>query len=521
MPGLPTRPRRAACARATTLLLLALLGGCASLPPLEGRSASQAIEAPRETSLRAAADRLAGEHANLSGFHSLGSGLEAFAARKTLIDAASSSLDVQYYIWHDDMTGKLLIDALRRAADRGVRVRMLLDDNNTKGMDGTLAALAAHPNVELRLFNPFMQRSARLIGYLTDFSRLNRRMHNKSLTADGATTIVGGRNIGDEYFDANEGLGFFDLDVLAVGPVVHEVLASFDGYWNSASAYPATSIVRAATPDDASRLMGLGDAVMADPAAQRYVAALRETALVRSLLAGQLSLEWAASRVVADEPSKVLSETKRHELLVGRLEAAIGRPIESEMDVVSPYFVPQKRGVDMFSSMTARGVQVRVLTNALEATDVAAVHSGYAHRRKALLKANVELFELKRSAGDSPTGSAKRHGSSGSSLHAKVFGIDRRQLFVGSFNFDPRSVELNTELGIVIDSAPFAGQVAQAFETRVPAESYRVRLGQGGDLEWVEIREGVEVVHTHEPGAGFFKRLWVGFLSILPIEGLL
>lgn len=514
-------PQRARLAfLAVALFVLTSLSGCMSLPSLEARVESHTLVAPAESPLKAAVTQLGASHDPLSGFHALRNGMEAFAARKTLIDAATSSLDVQYYIWHDDMTGRLLFGALCRAADRGVRVRLLLDDNNTKHMDGTLAALAAHRNIEVRLFNPFTQRSMRMFGYMTDFSRLNHRMHNKSLTADGVATIVGGRNVGDEYFDASAGLGFFDLDVLAIGPIVHDVAKSFDAYWNSESAYQTEMLLKTATAKDMARLDGFDAAVSGAPEAQRYVTALNETVIVRELLAGELSFDWALAHIVVDEPSKALGKATRDELLVGRLEGALGRRVENELQLVSPYFVPEKRGVKMFSDLSARGVKVQILTNALEATDVPAVHSGYAHRRKALLAANIELYELRRRAAK-PTSNTKSGGSSGASLHAKTFAIDRRQIFIGSFNFDPRSVALNTELGIVIDSPNLAVELATLFETRLPLEAYQVRLDAHGALEWVEQNDNGPLVHTSEPGVGFFKHLWVGFLSILPIEGLL
>lgn len=502
--------------------LLALVsGGCARLPSIEGRSITQVLEAPQDTQLIAAARRAAALHDGESGFHALHSGLEAFAARKALIDGAHSSLDVQYYIWRADMTGRLLLEALRSAADRNVRVRLLLDDTGTTDMDDWLRALAAHANFEIRLFNPFTRRSPRVLSYLRDFSRLNRRMHNKSLTADGAATIVGGRNVGDEYFDANDGLGFFDLDVLAIGPVVRDVSRSFDEFWNSDAAYPVTKLVGPARPTDLERLRNLGTEVSTAPAAQRYSAAALETALIHDLSAGALSLEWAASRVVADHPSKALGDVRNEDLLVGRLGNALGQRVERELDLITPYFVPMKSGVEMLGDLVTRGVKVRILTNSLEASDVPAVHAGYAHRRNALLKRGVELFELKRTAAPITADASNWHGSSGASLHAKTFAIDRHRIFVGSFNLDPRSAELNTELGILIDSGSFAMQLSDAFQSTIPAGAYRVRRDTHGHLEWVESGMGGEIVHRSEPGAGIIKRLWIKILSILPIERLL
>ena len=296
-------------------------------------------------------------------------------------EAAQRSLDVQYYIWREDISGTLLLDALRRAAERGVRVRLLLDDNNTKGMDPTLAALNAQSNIEVRLFNPFRYRSARVWGYMTDFSRLNRRMHNKSFTADGVATIVGGRNIGDEYFGAGEDVGFIDLDVIAIGAAVAEVQKSFDEYWKSASAYPADRILPAATSAQKERFAAQGTETGQSARAQSYIDAVRATEVVRKMIMRQMEWEWAEARLVVDDPAKALDRAKRNDYLMSSLEHVVGPP-KSELRLVSPYLVPTKAGVAGFANMRQRGVQVSILTNALEATDVAAVHAGYAKWRK-------------------------------------------------------------------------------------------------------------------------------------------
>jgi putative cardiolipin synthase len=441
------------------------------------------------------------------------------------------------------MSGTLLFEALHRAADRGVRVRLLLDDNNTAGLDSTLAALDSHPNIEVRLFNPFVHRRWRFVDYLTDFRRLNRRMHNKSMTADNQVTIIGGRNVGDEYFDAGQAPLFVDLDVLAIGPVVNDVSSDFDRYWASASAYPADRVLSAVSPTRIAELTAAASLVERDPAALAYVQALAQQPFVRDLLAGQLNFEWAVTHMVSDDPAKGLGDATNGGLLTERLERAIGSPA-SELELVSPYFVPGSGGVEALAAMAGRGVRITVLTNSLEATDVVAVHAGYARRRKPLLGAGVRLFEMKReatgaaararsrsgSASSSPgtgpgarasSGSSITGSSSASSLHAKTFSVDRSRIFVGSFNFDPRSAHLNTEMGFVIESPELAQRVADAFARGIPERAYEVRLSGTGSLEWVEYRDGREVVHTEEPGATFWNRAIVAVLSRLPIEWLL
>ena len=510
------------------------VSGCSSLPSLEGRTPSTAIAAEPGTRLHDALAPLAEQHPGLTGIYSLDDAHEAFAARMALAAAAQRTLDVQYYIWHEDVSGKLMFEALRQAADRGVRVRLLLDDNNTKGMDPTLAALDAHPNVELRLFNPFANRSMRLWGYLTDFSRLNRRMHNKSFTADGVATIIGGRNVGDEYFGAGEGVGFIDLDVIAVGGAVAEVQKSFDDYWNSASAYPAERILPAATPAQLAKFASQGADTAASPAAREYLEVVRNTAIVRDMIAHTMNWEWCQAQLVVDDPAKGLDRAQRKDYLMSDLEHVLGAP-QRELYLVSPYFVPTKAGVAGFRKMRARGVKVEILTNALEATDVTAVHAGYAKSRKDLLRQGVELWELKRDAASAPPQRAAERGksyqgsggsgSSGhsnrASLHAKTFAVDGTRIFVGSFNFDPRSAALNTEMGLVISSPVLAGRMDAAFDAKVPAAAYQVRLTPQGELEWVERVEHGEVVHHTEPGTSGWRRFSVGFLSVLPIDWLL
>lgn len=460
-------------------------------------------------------------HAGESGLVALHDGRDSFAARVLLADAATRTLDVQYYIWRNDLSGSILFEALRRAAERGVRVRLLLDDNNTGGLDGILAALDSHPNIEIRLFNPFHQRRWRWLGYLTDFSRLNRRMHNKSFTADARATIVGGRNIGDEYFDAGKQALFVDLDVLGVGAVADAVEQDFERYWNSASALPAASVLPAAPANALADFAVAANARVQVPKAVAYLDSIQRSVLVRDLLAGNQKLTWAPTRLVSDDPKKGLAHEKETDLMVTRLARTLGG-MERELYVISPYFVPTSRGTGFFCSRAREGLRVAVLTNALEATDVLAVHAGYAKRRHALLRAGVKLYELRRS---SP---ARRrwwraqgfHGSSASSLHAKTFAVDRKRLFIGSFNFDQRSVRLNTEMGFVIDSVDMAAASADEFVQGVLENAYEVRL-HGHRLEWIERNEGVEIVHRREPGSTFWQRTAVTVLGWLPIDWLL
>ncbi|HEY6353191.1 MAG TPA: phospholipase D family protein, partial [Burkholderiaceae bacterium] len=459
--------------------------------------------------------------------YAMPSGREAFAARVALAAAAERSIDAQYYIWHDDITGSLLMQAMLAAANRGVRVRLLIDDNNTKGMDAAIAMLDAHPHIEVRLFNPFANRSNRLADYATDFSRLNRRMHNKSFTADNQVTIVGGRNIGDEYFGAADEMEFADLDVMAAGAVVPEVSAVFDAYWNSASAYPAASIVGPSDPEAQAQVLARWTALQQEPRASKYADAVRDTPLVRELLTNTLPIQWVPAHLVFDDPTKVLNPPERTDLhMLPRLEAMMGKPM-SELDVVSPYFVPTDDGTRAFRALADRGVQVRVLTNSLSATDVGPVYAGYSKYREALLTGgNLRLFELKRTApDDSEAADRKRRGigsSSDAGLHAKTFAADRQRIFIGSFNLDPRSARLNTEMGVVLDSTSLASRLSDLFANEIPRTQYEVRLAPDGQgVEWVEQTAAGPVIYRSSPATGVMRRAWIRFLSVMPIEWLL
>jgi putative cardiolipin synthase len=502
---------------------LAAIRGCHPLPSLADRSVSTAMTDTSDTRLGRGIEPIAAQHPSEAGIYGLADAREAFAVRMLLAQTADKSLDVQYYIWRGDLTGTLLLEALRGAGDRGVRVRMLLDDNGTSGLDFRLAALDAHVNIEVRLFNPFVIRSPRAIGYLTDFFRLNRRMHNKSFTADNQATVIGGRNVGDEYFDAAvEGaLVFADLDVLAIGPVVRDVSTDFDRYWTSASAYPADRVLPVATPEALAGIRTAASLAERDPRAAAYMSAIRDSPVVAQLIAGALGFEWARTRMVSDDPAKGLGGAAPETLLTEQLREIIGDPMR-ELELVSPYFVPTAQGVKAFALMAQRGVRIRVLVNSLAATDVDAVHSGYAKRRKALLAAGITLYEMRLVP---PEDEAERRagpfGSSGASLHAKTFSVDRARVFVGSFNFDPRSANLNTELGFVIESPPIAQRIESAFDGGIPAAAYEVHLPETGELYWTEQRAGEVIRHDVEPDTHLVQRVAVWLLSLLPLEPLL
>ncbi len=313
-------------------------------------------------------------------------------------------------------------------------------------------------------------------------------MHNKSFTADNQATIIGGRNVGDEYFGAAvESFLFVDLDVLAVGPVVTEVSEDFNRYWNSPSSYPADRLLPAASPAQLAEVNSAAMRVEKNPAAVAYMNARHNSPFVHQLIEGSLDLEWAATRLISDDPAKGLGLAAPERLFPQQLKELIGEPA-TDLELVAAYFVPTVVGVDSFVSLAKRGVKVRILTNSLEATDGPYVHAGYAKRRKPLLEAGITLFELRRLSPEAGKNkNAGPMGSSGSSLHAETFSVDGSRAFVGSFNFDPRSAKLNTELGFVIESPPLAQRIEETFSNTIPDNSYEVHLSDTGKLYWTGV----------------------------------
>ncbi|WP_448579918.1 phospholipase D-like domain-containing protein [Thermaurantiacus sp.] len=496
--------------------------------PDPSRAVLVAPSAPPEASplaLSMAAERKA--NPGRSGVMLLSDPLQAFAARVALIRAAVHAVDLQYYVWRPDQAGFILLDELRRAADRGVMVRLLLDDNGIAGLDPALAGLSRHPGVSIRLFNPFMLRKPRLLNYAFDFFRLNRRMHNKALVADRCMALSGGRNIGDEYFGATNGSVFADLDILLAGPAAEDLAVDFDRYWTSPLAFPAARIlgnVRPLTPDDLAR----GPASAWPPA---YAQAFLNFPMTGATPA--LAMRWVPVTMISDDPAKALGAEPVESGFGRRLLALFGEP-RRELVLVSPYFVPMAPGTEALASLARSGVGVKVLTNSLDATNHRIVHTGYARRRRALLKAGIRLFEMK---GPDAWSLPRRHfrifrsagpegrflvGSQSTALHAKTFAVDRERLFVGTFNFDPRSVNLNTELGFIIDCPDLAAELHDAFDARLLERAYEVRLDDAGSsLIWLEWTKSGIITHRTEPGTSRSERLFVALLSPLPIEWLL
>ena len=505
-----------------------LLSACVTLPQNVEREESLKMDGGDTRIARLLEGNLAA-NPGLSAAYPLGNGMEALAARVVLARAAERSLDVQYYIWHGDEAGRILVKELLDAADRGVRVRLLLDDIGVGAAnDDGFLLLDAHPQVSVRLFNPIALRNSRMLGLVANAFRLNRRMHNKSMTADNLLTVVGGRNIGNEYFTLDELVNFADLDVLALGPVVDQVSEHFDAFWNSDAAFPLDAFHGTQrNPDELAEVRERLAAWLAENA-EAYYEAMRATTFNIDLRPRAVKLYWGEIVALSDAPEKVLGEGS--ELLVDQLGGLLGR-VERDLLIVSPYFVPGREGADALVEAARRGVNVEVYTNSLAATDVGAVHAGYKKSRRDLLEGGVELFEMMPSLNTDEDGqrSLAFSGSSGASLHAKMFIIDRRMVFIGSMNLDPRSIDLNTEIGLLIDSPELAERLAGGIRERREAGFYSVILepknpdkpGGAQRLVWIEQRNGDEVRWTKEPQTTFWQRLGVGFISLFPIDSQL
>jgi putative cardiolipin synthase len=511
-----------------TAVLILLIAGCATLPKDFDRSESYALTDTENTALGNARAKEKVEHPGKSGFRLLGNGLDAFVARAVLANSAEYSIDVQYYLYHKDLVGKLFSDLLLKAADRGVRVRLLVDDMDLAGRDLSAAALDSHPNIEVRIFNPFSRNVGRTSQFVTRLGSVTRRMHNKTFTVDNQFTILGGRNIGNEYFDADPDLEFEDLDVMAIGPVVKKVSSIFDQYWNSELAYPASVLLKGELPtlEKIKELRGKLNQYVTDQSDSEYLQALRNSDLTNKLRKNQIEFSWGDAEVVFDQPEKLLydfSETQYH---LSPMLKPYWEGVEKELIIFSPYFVPGKPGTAFLTQLVQRGVRVRILTNSLASNDVGLVHAGYMKYRRDLLRGGVELYELNKKLTRKQRKEKKgKGGSSKASLHAKSFVFDRKQIFIGSLNLDPRALLHNTEIGVVLKVPEIAEEMAKWFEANVEHLAFRLELKKDENgaekLLWHGVVDGKELTFDVDPFTGFWRRFGIGIMSIFPIESQL
>ncbi|MQG94963.1 phospholipase D family protein [Pseudomonas sp. MN1F] len=512
------------------LFLTLLFGGCTT--PNAPHEPSQALPANGSAFGRSIQAEVA-PHQGRSGFRLFPESAEAFAARAELIRNAQSSIDLQYYIVHDGISTRILLRELLVAADRGVRVRILLDDTTSDDLEETIATLATHPYIQIRVFNPLhLGRSTvvtRTMGRLFNLSQQHRRMHNKLWVVDNCVAIVGGRNLGDEYFDAEPNRNFTDIDMLSVGPVAEQLGHGFDEYWNSALSKPIEQFIAfKPTGKDLEDLRTRLDASLEETRTQHH-------ALYQQLMSyttqprlnhWRRELIWAWNKALWDAPSKVLAdgEPAPYLLLTTQLAPELNG-VTQELILVSAYMVPGQPGVMYLTRQADAGVSISLLTNSLEATDVPAAHGAYAPYRKTLLEHGVQLFELRRQAGDHGNRKPRlfhkgSSNSSDSSLHTKAMIFDQQKAFIGSFNFDSRSLLWNTEVGVLVDDPKLAGQVRElALQGMAPALSYHARL-QGSQLVWVTEDNGKQHTLTQEPGS-WWRRFNAWLSSTIGLEKML
>jgi putative cardiolipin synthase len=548
------------------LLLLLCLYGCAGIPYDYPRPASSALYRPEGTSLGQQFQARAANHPGASGFYLLPTGIDAFTARVLMIDRAEKTLDLQYYIFHDDRTGKYVYDRLMAAADRGVRVRLLLDDwHQTPETDWLLATMATHPNIEVRLFNPFGTHRrtflSRALRMAFGPQRLRGRLHNKAFIADNSVAIVGGRNIGAEYFGASDEFNFYDVDIMAVGPVAREASANFDDYWNCVLAMPVSALVRRRpTAEDLKGARRDLETQREGLKKSTYWLKVQGCEVLKRLDAGQVPLVWGQAEFLSDHPLKCIDpDDSRQTVKMTQKLKEILESAQNELLMVTPYFVPGQAGMRLLRQMRGRNLTIKIITNSFLSSDAPLAQIGYMRYRKDLLRAGVDLYEMKptlvqlqhdqdrrRFAGDFRRlcysviqgggslvqrgasrvhlgGSSLQFGSeSRGSLHAKTFVLDRHTVFVGSFNFDPRSMKLDTQNGVVIHSPELANHAAYLFDQGIsPARTYRVTLLGDDDLVWITEDNGKETRYYREPLSRFWSRLTLKSLSWFTPELLL
>ncbi|MDN3440104.1 phospholipase D family protein [Psychrobacter sp. APC 3279] len=467
-------------------------------------------------------------HPDLSGYHPIVTGANAFAARSMLTGMATRNIDAQYYIWHNDQAGQLLLKDLWDAAERGVIVRLLLDDfNNSAKFDQHLLRFASHPNIAVRIINPLMHRKFPTLNYVTGLPRINRRMHNKSMTFDKQITIIGGRNIGNEYLSNDQSSQFADLDVLLIGKVVADIDNSFYDYWSSPLSFDIETLAKFdddVTPDFLKALdkLGLDEENNEGSSLTVYKAAIKDSTIDSDLINKRVPFRWTDMQFLSDDVGKLSKTVPADTNLVHQLRNLLGSPTK-KLTIISSYFVPTKDGVDTLVKLAESGVDIKILTNSFDATDVTAVHSGYSQWRPRLLRSGVKIYELKSTAAEEKRDNKlwRARSQSSTSLHAKTFAVDDYQVFIGSYNVDPRSANINTEMGVIINDDELARQLHGALSDDLLNQAYEVKLLDNGSLEWHTMEDGKEVVYESEPRVDMGDHIWLTIMSWLPIDWLL
>ena len=512
-------------------LCVLVMSGCSTLPPRpDVPLQSFRDHVSRDSTLAQLIDPLKELNPELTGYHLLDDPLEALAARLRLIDKAEKTLDLQYYIWENDNIGALALHGLINAADRGVKVRLLIDDHNAKSLEGIYLALDQHENIDVRLYNPFGFRQFRAMDFLLDLKRVNRRMHNKSFIADHQIALIGGRNMSNQYFHSSDQYQFSDVDIILVGAATEEISDSFDEYWNDEYAYPVRGLVNAQKhqlryPSLKAQL----NAHYQKVSVQNYLDLTHRSQDFDHWLHHDIRFSWVKATVLKDPPGKIRNESPKEEYLNSQLLGHL-EPPKTHLDIVSAYFIPEKKGAETLSRLSKDGVQVRVLTNSYRATDVPVVHAFYMPYREALLQNNVHLYEFLATPESTYLNPSNRElaskakinfkALSRSSLHTKLMAIDHQQVFVGSFNFDPRSAYLNTEIGVLLDSPQLASAIHLTMDQDLRKYTYELMLDDRQKVRWKFQRHNGETeIYPHEPDMKWWQKLGLTVFSWLPIEG--
>ena len=467
-------------------------------------------------------------HPDLSGYHPIVTGANAFASRSILTSMATRNIDAQYYIWHDDQAGQLMLKDLWDAAERGVIVRLLLDDfNNSAKFDQHLLRFSSHPNIAVRIINPLMYRKFQTLNFVTGLPRINRRMHNKSMTFDKQITIIGGRNIGDEYLSNDKNSQFADLDVLLIGKVVADIDNSFASYWSAPISFDIQTLATLDKGETTDFLEGL-DKLRADEknnsksSLDVYKTAIEDSSIDSDLINKRVPFRWTDMQFLSDDVGKLTKTVPADTNLVHQLRTLLGSPTK-RLTIISSYFVPTKDGVNTLVELAEAGIDIKILTNSFDATDVTAVHSGYSQWRPSLLRAGVKIYELKSTASEEKRENKlwKARSQSSTSLHAKTFAVDDYQVFIGSYNVDPRSANINTEMGVIINDEELAKQLHSALSDELLGQAYEVKLLENGSLQWHTVEAGEKVVYDSEPRVDISDHVWLAIMSWLPIDWLL
>jgi putative cardiolipin synthase len=502
------------------MVAVLFLAGCTSMPKNYPKAPSTAFKEYKSTSMGKMFDREAAKHPGKSGFDIIRYGRRAFTARIAMTEVAEKSLDLQYYIWEPDETGRLLAYYVLKAADRGVKVRILLDDIGLEVRDTIIASFDAHPNIEIRIFNPFSVRRSHGLNFLIDFDRVNHRMHNKTFVMDNSLVIIGGRNIGNHYFGVDDHMNFRDLDVLGAGPIVREVSTVYDYFWNGEWSVPVKALAdKTYTQEELKNARALMEQKIAK---DHYPYSLTSDVkkLRSQMRAVRKNLVWAKGKFVWDDPKQMrLSEDQQHGTMIEKLHKKL-TTLNKSLYIESPYFIPRKKGTAALKEMYKRGVKIRILTNSQSSNDVLAAFAGYDTYRKELVESGIQMYELRPDAGGNLIINKKtKLAKVASGLHAKALVFDEKTLFVGSFNLDPRSSAINTEGGLYVESPKLAKRVLDYMNEGVkPENAYRVTLDKNGDLVWTAETDGKQEVYHRDPHTSGWDRFKADLIQAMPIE---